>query len=88
MAFNGNDTLALRKISTDSFVDVIGQIGFNPGGYWGSGDVTTENHTLVRKAIICAGDTNGGDTFDPATQWDGYPIDTITYLGAHTHRIV
>jgi uncharacterized protein len=35
--FNGDDAVVLRKDTT--IIDVIGQIGYDPGHYWGSDDV-------------------------------------------------
>ncbi len=80
--FNGDDAVALRKAG--SIIDVLGQIGFDPGTEWGTGSVTTLNHTLVRKSTVCAGDTNGANAFDPVGEWDGFPQDTFTFIGAHT----
>ena len=80
--FNGDDAVVLKKGS--AIVDVIGQVGVDPGYYWGSGDVTTADHTLRRQASIEAGDTDGNDAFDPAGEWDGYPSDTFDGLGSHT----
>ena len=80
--FNGNDAVILKK--NDVIIDVIGQIGENPGDYWGSEPVTTQNHTLRRKADVSAGDANGDDAFDPAVAWDGYPQDDFSGLGTHT----
>ena len=82
--FNGNDALELR--SSAGTVDTIGQIGFDPSppGYWGTEPVTTLNHTLRRKSTVTSGDPNGADPFDPAVQWDGFPIDDFTGLGSHT----
>ena len=80
--FNGDDAVALQK--GEALVDVIGQIGFDPGSAWGSNPVTTLDHTLVRKSTVCSGDTDGSDAFDPAIEWDSYAKDTFTYLGAHT----
>jgi len=81
--FNGDDAFALRKGT--AFIDVIGQIGLDPvAGYWGSGDVTTVNDTLVRQSDVCTGDTDGSDAFDPTSEWDGYAQDTFDYLGSHT----
>ncbi|NLI41568.1 MAG: hypothetical protein GX421_10390, partial [Caldisericales bacterium] len=82
--YNGDDAIALQRVSDDSFVDVIGQIGFDPGTSWGTVPITTVEHTLTRKETICEGDANGSDAFDPAVEWDGYPQDTFTYLGSHT----
>lgn len=44
--FNGNDVVVLRRNGT--ILDVIGQIGFDPGSEWGNGDTSTQNNTLRR----------------------------------------
>jgi predicted extracellular nuclease len=80
--YDGNDVVVLAKGLQK--VDVIGQIGSNPGTEWGSGDASTADNTLRRKGSIEAGDTNGADAFEPAVQWDGFPIDTFGGLGSHT----
>ncbi len=80
--FNGDDALVLVK--DGAVVDSIGQVGFDPGTEWGSGDTSTADNTLRRKADICAGDTNPFDEFDPAVEWDGFPQNTFDGLGAHT----
>jgi predicted extracellular nuclease len=80
--FNGDDAVVLRRGST--IVDVIGQIGVDPGTEWGSGLASTADNTLRRKPTIEAGDADGGDPFDPADQWDGYPTDDSSDLGRHT----
>ncbi|HET7822425.1 MAG TPA: ExeM/NucH family extracellular endonuclease [Ornithinibacter sp.] len=80
--FNGDDAAALRKGTT--VLDVIGQIGFDPGTVWGTGSTTTLDHTLRRHADVCAGDPDGSDVFDPAEQWDGFAQDTFDGLGSHT----
>ncbi len=79
--FNGDDAVVLAR--ADGPVDVLGQIGTDPGTQWGTGSVTTLDHTLRRKSAVAAGDPNGSDPFDPALEWDGYPKDTIAGLGAH-----
>jgi Ca2+-binding RTX toxin-like protein len=80
--FNGNDAVALRR--SGAIVDVLGQIGSDPGTEWGSRDASTVDNTLRRKATVQAGDTNGGDAFDPALEWDGLPLDTFSGLGTHS----
>ncbi|MBN2723114.1 MAG: lamin tail domain-containing protein [Deltaproteobacteria bacterium] len=80
--FNGDD--AVELVCGGVTVDVIGQIGTDPGSYWGSGDTATVNKTLVRKCGISSGDADGSDAFDPVSEWDGYAQDTFTYLGSHT----
>jgi len=84
MDFNGDDAIELYNTATGQSVDIIGEIGNDPGSYWGSGDVTTQNHTLRRKPDITSGDTDGSDAFDPATEWDGYAEDNVDDLGQHT----
>lgn len=79
--FNGDDAVVLRKGTTN--LDVIGQIGFDPGTEWGTGLVSTADNTLRRKASICAGDPDGGNAFDPSLEWEGFATDTFDGLGAH-----
>jgi predicted extracellular nuclease len=81
--FNGDDAVVLTKGLGNEVVDVIGQIGFDPGTEWGTGLTSTADNTLRRKSSIVAGDTNGADAFDPAVQWDGFAIDTFDGLGVH-----
>jgi hypothetical protein len=69
-----------------SLVDVIGQIGVDPGAQWGTSPNDTLDQTLRRNGQICAGDPNGSDPFDPATQWISFPADTFDGLGAHTAK--
>jgi hypothetical protein len=77
--YNGDDAVALEGISVN--VDVIGQIGVQQ--VWGTGEVTTQNHTLRRKSEITEGDSDGYDVFDPTIEWDGYSQDTVDNLGFH-----
>jgi predicted extracellular nuclease len=79
--FNGDDAVVLRKGTT--VLDVIGQIGIDPGTEWGTGLTSTADNTLRRKASVQTGDTNGSDAFDPAVAWDGFATDTFDGLGTH-----
>ncbi|MFN8297139.1 MAG: HYR domain-containing protein [Chitinophagales bacterium] len=80
--WNGDDAIALVKGSTT--LDVIGQIGLDPGTEWGSGVASTADNTIRRKSTITGGDVNGGDNFDPSTEWDGFATDNSANLGSHT----
>ncbi len=85
ISFNGNDAVALRKGgSSGTIVDVIGQIGFDPGTAWTVNGISTLDSTLRRKSIIAQGDSNGSDAFNPSLEWDTFPIDTFSGLGSHT----
>jgi predicted extracellular nuclease len=79
--YNGDDAVALRKGA--AFIDVIGQVGFDPGTEWGTGLASTADNTLRRKSGITAGDTDGSNPFDPAGEWDGFATDTFDGLGFH-----
>jgi len=81
VTWNGNDAVALVKDGV--FLDVIGQIGVDPGTAWGSGDTSTANATLRRNTTVCAGDPDGSDAFDPSAEWDGFAQDTFDGLGSH-----
>ncbi len=80
--YNGND--ALELVCGGVTVDVIGQIGYNPGTEWIVSGVSTMNQTLQRKCAITSGDAIGSDVFDPSLQWNTFAIDTISGLGSHT----
>jgi predicted extracellular nuclease len=79
--FNGDDAVVLRRGST--VLDVIGQVGTDPGTEWGAGLTSTADNTLRRKASIEAGDPIGSDVFDPSLQWDGFATDNVADLGSH-----
>jgi uncharacterized protein len=78
--FNGDDAVVLRH--GGALVDVIGQIGTDPGSEWGTGDASTADNTIRRKVTVAVGDTVGDDPFDPATEWDGFPSNTFDGLGS------
>src|SRR6266511_1856503 len=83
--FNGDDAIVLRKGgATGPVLDVIGQVGFDPGSEWGSDLTSTADNTLRRMPAVTAGDTNPADPFDPAAEWTGFPVDTFDGLGTHS----
>lgn len=83
--YNGNDALAIWKESTESYVDIFGCIGEDPGSAWTSGDHSTVNKTLVRKMTVTSGITTNPTSGFPTleTEWDLYDIDYIDNLGIH-----
>ena len=86
--FNGDDALVLRKNSASAgsgdVVDSLGQVGFDPGSEWGTGNQSTADNTIRRKDTVCAGDTDPSDAFDPSVEWDGFANGTYDGLGSHT----
>ena len=79
--FNGDDAIVLKEDGV--VVDSLGQIGFDPGSEWGSGEVSTQNNTLRRNTEITQGDTNPNDVFDPRAEWSGFANDTFGGLGVY-----
>lgn len=77
--FNGNDAIGLYNGTT--LIDLIGEIGFDPGASgWTVGSGSTLNSTLVRKASVNEGST---DWTVGVSQWDVLAVDVIQ-LGSHT----
>jgi len=82
--FNGNDAVVLKKGTAD--IDIIGNIGCDPGVGWVSGGLQTNDGTLVRKNHVFNGITTNPPpcTFPTLnTEWDQYLIDDYTHLGNH-----
>ena len=90
IGFNGDDAIALYKISTTSYVDIFGRIGNDPGSSWTSGSHNTINKTLVRKPSVCGGVTvsptgTGSGAFTTlSSEWDVFNQNDISNLGSHT----
>lgn len=86
MTFNGDDAIALRKSST--VIDVIGQIGTDPGTEWAGSTCTqgTADGTLRRNATVDQGDSDGSNTFDPDTEWTCAATDDVSNLGSYTNN--
>lgn len=80
--FNGDDAIELQK--GGAVIDVIGQVGNDPGSQWGSGETSTADNTIRRKSTIQEGDTDSSDAFDPATEWDGFANNTFDGIGSHS----
>ncbi|HNU57737.1 MAG TPA: lamin tail domain-containing protein, partial [Flavobacteriales bacterium] len=91
--FNGDDAIGLYRISGTVLVDLVGNIGCDPGTAWASGSHSTADRTLVRKFNICS-----GITVDPAhtgntvagcpfptleSEWDVNGVDVVSNLGSH-----
>ena len=84
--FNGDDAVALWKLSAASYVDVFGSIGYDPGTAWTVGTNTTLDKTLVRKSSVTGGLTTNPATNFPTlgTEWDQYALNTVSNLDSHT----
>jgi hypothetical protein len=79
--FNGDDALAIYKISTNINVDIFGRIGDDPGTSWTASGYSTVDKTLRRKINICSGITTsptgtGASAFTTlVSEWDIFNVD-------------
>ena len=77
LTFNGDDALGLS--CGGELLDVIGQIGVDPGDAWGAG--ATADHTLRRRCEVLAGRRDGTSPFEIDAEWLTLGIDTFSDLG-------
>lgn len=80
--FNGDDAVVLSQGAT--VLDVIGQVGFDPGTEWGTGANSTADNTIRRNFAVIAGDTNPNDAFDPSGEWTGFAQNSFSDLATHS----
>lgn len=88
--WNGNDAIILYKgtindIAGAQIIDVFGKVGEDPNDgtnngwtslfpYVSSGDVVTEDHSMIRKSTVLKGSTNPLPAyFNPLGEWDSIP---------------
>ncbi len=79
LVFNGDDALVLYRGS--EIIDSFGQVGVDPGTAWVSGNVSTLDMTLRRKATVTIGRTDATAPFDPAQEYVAAPKDDASGLG-------
>lgn len=78
--YNGDDALLLIYVPTADTLDVIGELGVDPGSSWTVGTGATGEFTLVRMPTI------GGGTNDWTTNtmtWDVLPQNDSSSIGSH-----
>lgn len=80
--FNGDDTIVLRRDS--AIIDVIGQIGTDPGSEFFNNGVGTQDETLRRISSVMDGDTIGDDAYDPSVEFESFANNAFDGLGAHS----
>jgi hypothetical protein len=82
LSFNGDDAVALACVGVT--IDVVGQIGVDPGTAWVGPSGSTLNATLRRRCDHLAPEPNGTDPFDPDIAYAPLPVDTFDGLGDPT----
>ncbi|MCR9172763.1 MAG: lamin tail domain-containing protein [bacterium] len=78
--YNGDDALELVKISTGTTLDVIGEIGVDPGSNWPVGSGFTNENTLIRQPNIQGGTSVWSVS---QNQWNDFPQNMFDSLGTH-----
>lgn len=76
--FNGDDAVVLRN--STGVVDVIGQVGDDPGSYWSNGTDSTKDRTWRRLISSATSQTDETQLFD-MSQWQVFPKDTFDGIG-------
>ncbi len=79
--YSGDDAVELRCGGV--VLDVIGQVGVDPGVEWLVAGVGTANETLRRSCTVTTGDASGGDAFDPSLEWTSSAQDDLADLGLY-----
>ena len=79
--WNGDDAIALVNNNTGDTLDILGEIGIDPGASWTVPGGSTVDHSLVR--II---DTQEGtiDWLTGSEQWVSFDQNDFSHLGTHT----
>jgi len=94
---NGDDIMALTLVgATESeyvIVDIIGEMGADPGNGWDVAGITngTQNHTIVRKSNVTGGNNGNwaasAGTNESDSEWIVFPQNTWDNLGIHSQNI-
>ena len=87
--YNGDDVLTLVNTTTNTVVDVFGELGVDPGSGWTINGVNgvvgaTNNHTLVRAPFVQQGDALWSVV---ENQWYVYPINEFGFYGSHHSQV-
>ena len=93
---NGDDAFAitLAGATADNYtiVDIIGDMGGDPGDGWDVAGISngTKDHTLVRKSNVLEGNTgnwsSSAGTSEDNSEWIVLDNNTWDYLGSHPHE--
>jgi hypothetical protein len=89
---NGDDALALVRISPYKIIDIFGKIGEQPATAWSDvapydgtiGKWWTKDHSLQRKSTVKQGVTTSPTLFNVKLEWDSLPKDNWTNVGIHS----
>ena len=85
---NGDDVTGLVNASNGDIIDIIGDLGPDPGYGWDVAGVNeaTRDHTLIRKSWVEQGNpdwASSAGTDSTNSEWIVHPSETWDYLGLH-----
>lgn len=88
---NGDDALALVRISPYKIIDIFGVIGERPNVAWSdvapyvgtTGKWWTKDHSMQRKSSVKQGISVNPSQFNVKLEWDSLPKDNWTKLNSH-----
>ncbi len=88
--YNGDDAIRLLNNSTGQIIDVVGELGFDPGSSWtvvGTNGVTgaTNENDLVRDPSVNSGSNDWNNVV--TNQWYVLPRDNFNNLGSHNAQV-
>lgn len=94
---NGNDAMALTLAGATAsdyvIVDLIGELGADPGSGWAVAGTSngTQNHTIVRKPTVLSGNAGNwsasAGTNESDSEWILFPQDSWGDLGIHSQNV-
>lgn len=79
--YNGDDAISLINQGNGDTLDIIGEIGVDPGSAWTVGTGETREYTLVRMPTQQEGETVWTSSVN---QWLVFPQNTFDSLGTHS----
>ena len=87
---NGDDVFAITQLGSGEILDIIGEMGDDPGSGWEVAGVSnaTKDHTLVRKSSVVSGNSNwalSAGTNSDDSEWVVQDQNTWTFIGSHPH---
>jgi hypothetical protein len=85
--FNGDDAIGLYKVSAGMFVDLIGEIGVDPGAEWNVGGNETQDRTLRRNTGVAGGTIPAPGFPELETEWTEFSQNDVSDLGSFTSTL-
>jgi len=88
--FNGDDAQGIYHIASGTTIDLIGEIGDDPGSGWdvAGESAGTKDHSIIRKSSVITGNTDwavSAGTNSEDSEWVVQDQNTWAFIGSHPH---